>query len=235
MAGIYRISEKELQFLLMFTEHHGLYGLKEFPLINTKEEAEECVMSLCEKGYLSLNQKKECSIDSTLELLLAVAEKPYGYLLMEDLRRENVSAKTAVYFLDDVIGIIDQRDEEYELLWLPHLPLAIGEVANIHSPFLNEKTELLHELISDDDKSRMDNYLKAGFVWQWELWGNQLEDEEKKCSFFILSNGKEQVMIKEMNGKTVVNKPDKAAYVNAITEWMIYVHGKAIRKMNREE
>lgn len=234
MAGVYRVTEKELRFLLMFTENHGLHGFGEMTVIETEAEAKECVDILCEKRYLKLNQQKEYEVDSTLELLLTVAEKPYGYLIMEDLRTTDIISKTAIYFLDDVIGIVEQKDKNYEMLWLPYLPLAIGEIANLHTPFLNRETARISETLMENDMGYVEDYLKTGFTYQWEMWGKQFEDEEKKCSIFVLSNGTEQLMIKETDKKILVSKPDKAAYINSVTEWLAFIHGKAIGKMLQE-
>lgn len=235
MAGVYRITEKELRFLLMFEENQGLYGFGEMPLTETEAEAKECIQSLCERGYLKLNTQREYVIDSTLELLLTVAERPYGYFIMEDLRQEGESSKTAVYFLNDVIAMVEQKDKNYELLWLPYLPLAIGEVANIHEPFLNKKeTVEVIEASIEEGGGYVDGCLKAGFKYQWEAWGRQFEDEEEKCSIFVLSDGKEQLMIKERSGRVLISKPNKADYMNTITRWLAFIHGKAVRKMLQE-
>lgn len=235
MAGVFRTTEKELRFLLMFTESRGIYGFDDMHLVEAETEAWECVETLCKKGYLSINQQKEYEVDSTLELLLTVAGQPYGYLLMEDLRKAGIPSKTAVYFLDDVIGMIEQKDKEYELLWLPYLPLVIGETANLHTPFLNEKTTRLQEGLSEENTECIDSYLESGFCWQWEMRGKQLEDEERACNIFVLSDGKEQIMVKESEGKILISKPDKAAYVNTITEWMAFVHGEALKKAVEED
>lgn len=233
MAGVYRVTEEELRFLLMFVENQGLYGFDDMDLIETEAEAQECVKTLCEKGYLRLNTQKEYEVDSTLELLLTVAEHPYGYLIMEDLRKDNTVLKAAVYFLDDVIGMVEQKNKNYEMLWIPYLPLAIGEVANLHSPFINEKTIPIKEISMEEGTDHIDDYLKEGFMWQWEIWGRQFEDD-KKCNIFVLSDGNEQFMIKEIDGRLFINKPDKASYVNAITEWLAFVHGNAIRRVIQE-
>lgn len=234
MAGVYKVSEKELRFLFMFSEKQGLQGMGDTPLIETQTEAQECVKSLCEKGYLRFNQRKEYEIDSTLELILTVAERPYGYSIMEDLRQSDIVQKAAFYFLNDVIAIVEQKDKDYELVWIPYLPLAIGEIANLHTPFLNKKTVTVNEADVEEAASYIDEYLKSGFKWQWEIWGKQKEDAEKAFSMFVLSDGNEQVMVKEADDKIFMFKPDKADYVNAITEWLACVHGGAIKKMLQE-
>lgn len=234
MAGVYKVSEKELSFLMLFAEKQGMQGLGELPPIDTQKDARECVEILCEKGYLHTNQKKEYEMDSTLELLLTAAERPYGYCVMEDLRQNKAAQKTAVYFLNDVIAIIEQKENDYELFWIPYLPLAIGEVANLHTPFLNKATEMIRKAPVSEVSECIDRYLKAGYTWQWEIWGKQLDEEEKAISMFVLSNGKEQIMVKEEENDISVFKPDKADYVNTITRWLAFVHGKAMKKMIEE-
>ena len=75
MAGVYKVSEKELSFLMLFAEKQGMQGLGELSPIDTQKDARECVEILCGKGYLHTNQKKEYEMDSTLELLLTAAEQ----------------------------------------------------------------------------------------------------------------------------------------------------------------
>ena len=234
MAGVYHLTEKELRFLSMFVEIQGFYGFGEVDVLETKTEAEECADALCKKGYLYRNEQNEYEIDSTLELILKVAEHPYGYLFMDNLRKEEVSSQTAIYFLDDVIGMIEKVDFTYELYWLPFLPLAIGEVANLHTPFLNDNMAGCREPSTADVGQNMDDYLKAGFGWQWEMWGKQLEDEEKSCNIFVLADGNEQIMIRESDENVTILKPDKETYVNTITEWLAFLHGKAIGKKLQE-
>lgn len=234
MAGIFRVTERELNFLVMFSENHGLYGFDEMVPIETEEEAHACVSSLCEKGYLYLNQQKEYEMDSTLELLLMTAAYPFGCMMMEDLRRQDTIAKTAVYFLNDVIGIVEQENDIFELLWIPYLPLAIGEVANLHTPFLNEKTVLLHEISSEEVSELADEYLKAGFTWQWQMWETRPDEEEVTCSISVLSDGKEQIMLREAERQVTISRPDKADYVNSITECLAGIHGQALGRMLQE-
>ena len=234
MAGVYKVSEKELNFLLLFAEKQGMQGLGEVLPVETQKDAQECVKVLCEKKYLRLNQEKKYEMDSTLELLLTTSEQPYGYCVMEDLRQSGSKQKTAIYFLDDVIAIIEQKEKDYELFWIPYLPLAIGEIANLHTPFLNKYTEMVEKASVSEVSGCIDGFLKTGYTWQWEIWGKQLEDEERTISMFVLSNGKEQIMVKEEEDNIFVFKPDKADYVNTITRWLTFVHGKAMKKMLEE-
>mgnify|MGYP001625769544 CR=1 FL=1 len=97
--------------------------------------------SLCGKGILKADEEQKYEMDKTLELLLAIAEQPYGCFSMEDLRNGDTVRKTVVYFRDDVIGAVEQTGELWEFLWIPYLTLAIGETANLHEPFLNAVTE----------------------------------------------------------------------------------------------
>lgn len=234
MAGVYKVSEKELSFLMLFAEKQGMQGLGELPPIDTGKDAQECAEILREKGYLRTNRKKEYEMDSTLELLLTAAEQPYGYCVMEDLRQGSAVQKTAVYFLNDVIAMIEKKANDYELFWIPYLPLAIGEAANLHTPFLNETTERIRKAPVSEASECIDGYLKAGYTWQWEIWGKQLDEEEKTISMFVLSDGKEQIMVKEEENDISVFKPDKADYVNTITRWMAFIHGKAMKRMLEE-
>ena len=123
-----------------------------------------------------------------------------------------------------MIAIIEQKENDYELFWIPYLPLAIGEVANLHTPFLNKATEMIRKAPVSEVSECIDRYLKAGYTWQWE----------KAISMFVLSNGKEQIMVKEEENDISVFKPDKADYVNTITRWLAFVHGKAMKKMIEE-
>lgn len=235
MAGIYKMTQTELRFLLMFAEKRGMYGFEELPPIREKEEAEACVKELCGKGFLRQNEKQEYELDETLELLLTVAEQPYGCFFMEDLREEERVRQTAVYFRNDVIGMAEQREGEWELIWLPCLPLAVGETANLHEPFLNTVTEQMTEAGETESTRWIDERISDGFAWQWEMWGEQLEDEKKQCSISILSDGNAQLMIKEKDGGMQIMKPDKADYINSITRELVFLHGKAMEKMLQRE
>lgn len=202
-------------------------------MLETEEDVHDCVRTLCDKGYLRLNEKKEYLLDSTLELVLDTAEHPYGYFIMKDLRQDGIEKKTGIFFLNDVITIVEEKETGYELLWLPYLPLAVGKIANLHTPFLNNKV-LADETEEESDAGCIDAYIKSGFRWQWEIWGKQLEDEERIFNMYILSDGTSQLMVKELDDKIFVSKPGKAAYVNAITVWLTLVHGSAIKKMLQE-
>ena len=233
MAGIYKLTQTELGFLMMFAEKRGMYGFEEMPLIEEKAEAQACVELLCGKGILRVDEEQKYEIDKTMELILAIAEQPYGCFFMEDVRQEDKVRKTAVYFRDDVIGLVEQTGEMWELLWIPYLTLAVGELANLHEPFLNTVTGRPAEEIIDD--RWIDEQIKDGFTWQWEMWGEQLEDETKQCGISVLSNGKIQFMVKEKDGGRQILSPDKADYINEITREMAYIHGKAIGKMLQRE
>lgn len=233
MAGIYKLTQTELRFLLMFAEKRGMYGFEEMPLIEEKAEAGECVRSLCGKGILKADEEQKYEMDKTLELLLSIAEQPYGCFFMEDLRNEDTVRKTVVYFRDDVIGAVEQTGEMWEFLWIPYLTLAIGETANLHEPFLNAVTE--RPVVETDGDRWIDERTRDGFAWQWEMWGEQLEDEKKQCSMSVLSDGKIQFVVKETDGDRRIFCPDKADYINEITREMAYIHGKSISKMLQRE
>lgn len=235
MAGIFRVTELELQFLCMFLEVRGLYGFDEVAVIETEAEAEGCEDSLCEKGYLRTNEEKQYEADPALELIITAAENPYGYLIMENMQWKGSGFKAVVYFLNDVIGIIEKRNDNYELIWVPYLPLAIGETANLQTTFLNEKTEWIEECLVEEREKYISFYEKSGFAVQWDMWGRQLTEEGETCSVRILTNGKEQILIKERQGKVNISKPDKASYVNSIAEWLVFLHGNAIKAGGQEE
>lgn len=237
MAGIYKVTEKELRFLLMFAEKRRMYGFDELLPIELEEEAQECVQSLCGRGIVRAGGNGKYAIDVTLELLLTVAEQPYGCFFMEDLREEESIRKSAVYFRDDVIAFVGQRDENWELMWLPYLPLAVGEIANLHEPFLNTRTERAVQGENTENVSTewIDECLRNGFFWQWEMWGEQLEDDRKQFSINVLSDGKTQLLILETEDGIRIFKPDKADYINEITRQLAFLHGKAIQKILQEE
>ncbi len=234
MARVFQITDKELRFLLMFEDIQGLCGFGEKSVIETEEIAKECLRTLCEKGYIYSEQHKKYAINSTLELILITAANPYGYFIMENLRQDVILSKTVIYFLNDVIGIVEQRDENYELIWVPYLPLAIGKVANLHTPFLNRDAVEIGEYTLEDGEKYIDCYLKKGFKYQWEMWGKELA-KDKKISIVVLSDEKEQVLIKESKGKVHIVKPDKEIYVNTITKCIAPIHGNAIRMVYQEE
>ena len=72
MAEIYKLTQTELRFLLMFAEKRGMYGFEEMPLIEEEAEAGECVRSLCGKGILKADEEQKYEMDKTLELLLEI-------------------------------------------------------------------------------------------------------------------------------------------------------------------
>lgn len=213
MSGIYQFTKTQLSAALAAAGGRGLYGFADLePAGQTREEPEE-----------------------GLRLLLAAAQKPDGCFTMEDVRDPEQEQKTVVYFREDIIAVVEQKGEAFELLWIPYLPLAIGEVANLHEPYLNPSSRLIREEAQSAGTEWIDAYLKKGYVWQWEMWGERPGQEEKPCSLAVLSDGKEQLMILEKDGLRRAICPDKTDYVNQITEILAGLYSESLRKMQEKE
>lgn len=234
MAGIYKMTQRELSALLSAAGQHGLYGFAEVLPAESKER-EGCEDALLERHYLRDGGQQGKQLEDGLGLLIATTGKPFAYFSMEDLRDQDRIQKTVIYFRDDLIVLTEQREKSFEILGLPYLPLVIGETANLHEPYLNPESQTIREEAVSADSGWIDEYLKNGYGWQWEMWGEWLEDDRGSCSIVVLSDGKEQLMIREKDGVRKVFKPDKAAYVNQITEVLADLHSRAMRKMLEKE
>ncbi len=221
---IYRVNTKELRLLQLLGEIRFIPGFEITESLDEEAEKENVNM-LLEKGYLNKNENGHIEFDSSLGFMLAVMRDPYGYFFLEGNNKS-----IAVYFVSDTIVILDRTEDEYEFIWVPFLPYAIGAVANKLEVFMN--TESDEEKIYDADNRAMvvTELTEKGFVRQWNVHVfSPLHDKnEDICE--IYTDSTKQIMLKTKFGTLTSYAPAKADMVNSMTEIMAELHSKAIKE-----
>lgn len=225
MANTFYVSNNELRFLMMFSEISTLHGFEDLLILEDRKEVCYCRDMLCKKQYLLINEQKEYILNESLKFLLMVVKKPYTYFVVESLCQSNMITKQVIYFVNDSIVLVSQQEEMFEFVWIPFIPLAIGGIANLLSPFLNMHTIEIGRYPIGEKDSLIEFYKQQGFSLKWKLYSKENETN----TIFILSNDYEQIMFQIQNEQMIVNKPDKVDYVNVITRLLISAHGKAIK------
>ena len=159
MGRIFRLNHEEMRFLQYFLEIPELPWHKpaQFKLMN-EDEIQKTAASLQGKQYLFKNDKGEYLTEEWLEHLLEVCGSSWGYFFMEN--------REILFFKKDEIVLVSQKGQEFEIMWLPVLPLAIGHIANILSPFLNETSNQAETASSEDYESILEGFQAERFTME---------------------------------------------------------------------
>ena len=225
---IYRITRKELSLLMMFSNVKMLSGYEDIQILDNRPDALECLKSLTEKGYLEKNPEDKYSIDEKLEAWIISVSKPYGYMIMENAS-ESGGRKTVIYFKRDSIVVLTNKGDEYELMWLPALPFAIGHIANEINIFKNTETVHIGKYSMNEFENNEEKII--GTQYQPEYMFYVFECGTMTGSISVYASKNEQLMLCFEEDKVSVLKPQKSEYINTITRLMAPIHANAIKEV----
>lgn len=224
MLSMCCVSLTELHFLLNFCEVAPL-PWAEKPREMNKDEVLSCVSSLEEKQLLLKNEQGEYYLDDGLEYMLSIAGRASKVFVIEGTE----TLKEAVFFHGDAIVQIQQNRDQVEIMWLPVLPMLIGQIANNLSPFLNQEKNEPNLYPADQYNALLNQYMGQDYSVQWKFSAQTgLSAPIQNCT--VVTDGKEQVMFNLCGEEVVVSKPDKSDFVNTLTKSLAMLHSCAIRE-----
>lgn len=226
MSGIYKVSQSELQFIQIFEEIPVLRGFESLEVLKNEKVLLNAADQLQRKQYLLKNDQNEYYLDGELKFLLEIVKNAFGYFEIENCVKEK-EIKEVIYFLNDSIVSIVQNGGNYEIMWIPVLPLVIGQMAGFLSPFLNAESKVYRQCFVDEWDAVMHDYSEKNYDKQWQFSAVE-QDAANGDQCCILSNGKKQVMLSSTGNILTISQPDKEDYINALTKMFAPIHGHAI-------
>lgn len=150
----FKLTKDELWFLIMcqnvdiLMEYDG--NIEDWDT----EKLELCVTTLKQKKYLTLDENNNITINPLLESWMYVVTHPYGYF-------EAVSSydeKVLLYFYEESIVSIHVQKDSCELMWLPFIHLAIGQLLqNVGE----ENYSKWIFLVQDNERNRVSKYIPS--------------------------------------------------------------------------
>ena len=219
---VYRLTENELRFLLVFSEISMLS-----PVEPTDPELLEDVNSILEslkaKEYI-FSEKNEYYLPEELTFFMNVIRDPFAvFTIKSDYK------KIWAFFKEDAI-ILLSKEENYEIMWIPYIHLLIGATASFMEPYLNTETsnEHIYE-IGELDKVR-DSLISDGYKKQYEVAVYRSQNTSSTVVYEVFSNTKCQYLVYTKEDKLIVNQPCKMDMVNSLTGITAYLHSDSMKQ-----
>lgn len=123
----FKFTKDELCFLIICQDTKFFLGYNNFSVNWDIEKAESCIKSLKEKGFVAENTDGKLGVVSPLCSWIYTITHPHGYFEASSESGE----KFLIYFYEDVIITLYIKDDVCELIWLPFIHLAIGQLSGI--------------------------------------------------------------------------------------------------------
>ena len=237
MVGIISLSSEEMGFLMTLSGIQNLTAFPEIPSIRSEEEAEVCKNTLIEKEYFVKEDKDSLAILQEIVVMMQILRNFDGSFIVMQKTRTEVLQRFAFFFLKDMILMIERKDQ-YELLMLPFLPLAIGSLSNRIREFKYETTQEVAIMPPDKINRDIDigiNQDSVERVWVMAGWDRSGEND---CLLSIWETNEQQVMWELSAAGVTITMPDKIDMINTCTSWMGKIHGLAMkngRKVQEDE
>jgi len=224
MATVFRVSLPEMLFLQGFAETLPL-PWNTGPQHLGETEIRLCAESLEKKQYLLKSMDGEYELAEALDFLIRISAQASRFLVLE-----GVGFKEAVYFEGDAIALFQQDMEGVDIVWIPVLPLLIGQFASVLSPFLNQQSDIPEKHPIEEYDLLRAGYEQNGFQQQWKFssYDSLSAYNERQCALF--TNGKEQIMFLPHKSTVELWKPCKADCINTLTAIFAPMHGQAIQE-----
>jgi hypothetical protein len=219
---LYQLTENEFAFLRMFCELPGLPGFPDMQEPIPADRSLEAVHSLEEKGYLEKDEEGKYALGEELSFLM-ICMKNASSAFSVTMKDKAMSS----YFLEDVIVLL-QKTQDYELLWLPHLPLLIGAIAEFLQPFINRETTGQMTCPADQLASVRERLLAEGCTKLWELSFYEGGDRDSSREMELYGDSRRQVHLRRDGETLYLSEPDKADLVNSITNVIARLHAQSI-------
>lgn len=221
---VFRMTEQEFSFLRVFCEIPELAGFPDLSDPKMAGDPQISIAGLESKGYLGRDEEGKYFLANELTFIMDAANKSITAFSAAGRDRT-----LAGYFVGDTIILITKK-KEYEVMWLPNMPLLIGAVADFMGPYLNEKTSGGKEYSGDKADEMRKELLSSGWQKSWEV--SVYTDGLKDADTFIevYENVERQIEMMTKEKKLEVSEPDKADLVNSVTAIMAPLHADAIKR-----
>ncbi|MDD3253301.1 MAG: hypothetical protein PHV18_12165 [Lachnospiraceae bacterium] len=227
MAKIFRFTHQEISLMMMIMDMETIKGFDQIIPLDVQDIAVQCKESLIRKKYLLEDQDKKITVSEAMELDFEVMKTPYGFLVMDYEKTGGSHKRMVMYFRDDAIICVSKEDE-YEVLWIPFLPLAIGAISNWVGSFRNNISDLSESCdIQTASKlwSEYCNHAADSEIWRFTGYENRKED----LRIDVIGTKTEQILFHYKEDKVIVSRPDQVQWMNTIIRWIAPIHGKAIK------
>lgn len=224
MPRVYDLANREIPVVQAFL------NLSQLPLNQKWEKPEEealkeAVSSLMNKQYLIATPEGKYQLDQMLAFIFTAAGNPHGIFKMQHSSGQDC----VLAFVNDTIVLLQENDGGVEVMWLPYLPLAIGFVANMLEPFLNDTTGTTETYDTVETEQVINSLTDRNYELCW-ICSTQCSVESLNAKCYILSNGAEQILITTQNASVCVSRPSKEDLVNSLTRMFAPIHGSAIKE-----
>lgn len=231
MIGAYNVNGSEMATLLVFS------GIEEWStfeeLIMSEKELFEVVRkgkeSLVKKGYICTDKNEKYYLPNPLNIIMSLIHNFHASFFIEN----NISAsnKTIIYFKYDAIVLVDKKENEYELRWIPFLSHLMTAIEKKIECVWNEKTMDIQECSFDEgNRLRMDCLEKTKGNTEWKFIGKETDQEEKDFLMYLIENDNELTAFQIWNNQMLVYKPTKADGINTLEKWLRKAHGNAMKE-----
>lgn len=224
MPRIFKISNSEISAI------QTLLNIPYLPLTShfdslTEDALYTAIQSLTDKRYLAKSPEGTYQLNHTLSFLFQASQDPYGIFKMEHSDGTN----KILVFINDTIILFQEDAEGVDAMWLPHLPITVGFVANTLEPFMNCTSDGVATYGLQVFDSILNNFIQQGYQTLWTCTTQCKEDQLSNQKCLILSSGTEQVLMTIGKTDFCVSRPAKADLVNALTQMYAPIHGRAIK------
>lgn len=205
-----------------------------FPEINpTNETMEENTIrsSLYHKKYLIEIENNEIAVNKSLLLPFNILRDCDSAFITKKVNKENVICNLVFYFSGDSILLVEQKNKNYEFVWIPFLPLAVGSLANHIDKYKSGDSNYFKkipvaQLENIEILDENDSYLNS--VWTFSGWNKSAKEDN--CFFMVWETANDHFLLDYKNSDIVVTKPSRENLINICTSRMSVMHGEAIKK-----
>ena len=225
---VFSITDPELDFLRIFCEIPMLSGFGVLANVRGLPFPEAAVKGLEEKKYLIKDNEGKYLLQEELTFLLMSAKNADSSVV---IRGEE---KTLSAFILDETIILMMKEQETEIMWLPHLPLLIGAVSGFLKPFLNSGTTEERVCSPEECEEEKKAILKNGGVRQWEISVYEKGIRQKTPLIEIYMEGGRQIQFVTVGQNVSVSCPGYADMVNSITRIIAGRHAESLKKVVEE-
>ena len=127
MQSIWTFNEAELKTLLSIFHETEIYGIE---LSDSRPDAEKCMKSLEEKGLLKDQDGKKRLADALEVSLITMLDKQVGISMQMEGEKENLC--NLYLHGETIVYLRKMADADYEIRWIPFLPMALGGVYDFY-------------------------------------------------------------------------------------------------------
>lgn len=217
------LNQEELDYLC------EKYQIIQNDRIEEAKQDKEMLDSLVEKGYFRKGEDAQYLILKDLKNVIEILRFSEGMVCA--VREDNSNKSSSVlgfYFFQDFILSMKMELENYELLVLPSIPLAVGMMTNYIDEFKNQTTEVLKESTVEELGQVVEEILQNHKIEkQWAMFS--VSRDGKMAGAIQMWECENEQFAAEINeGKIAILKPDKETLVHMYTKWIVELQRQAI-------